>query len=99
MPSLITSGVGYPEFLRDLQAIVEHVVQEKFKSGQFSATPQSPIGGIELAQEVTGLSKSRIYALVSQRGICHSRRGGRLYFNRADLLEWVAAGNREQKTR
>jgi hypothetical protein len=52
------------------------------------------IGGIGLAQEVTRLSKARIYALVSARDIPHSKRGNKLYFNRAELLEWVSAGKR-----
>ena len=53
-------------------------------------------GGIELAQEVTRLSKPRIYALVSARTLPHSKRGNRLFFSRADLLNWVAAGKRDQ---
>ena len=52
------------------------------------------IGGLELAQEITRLSKPRIYALVSARGIPHSKRGNKLYFKRSELLEWVTAGSR-----
>jgi len=52
------------------------------------------IGGLELAQEITRLSRTRIYALVSARGIPHSKRGNKLYFNRSELVEWVAAGKR-----
>jgi excisionase family DNA binding protein len=51
---------------------------------------------MQLAQEITGLSKARIYALVSGRGIPHSKRGNKLYFNRTDLLAWVAEGNRAE---
>jgi excisionase family DNA binding protein len=58
-------------------------------------SPSIPdLGGLDVAREVTGLSKARIYALVSQRGIPHSKRGNRLYFNRAELLAWVAEGKR-----
>jgi hypothetical protein len=60
-------------------------------------TPSPPapeVGGISLAQEVTRLSKARIYALVSARDIPHSKRGNKLYFNRAELLEWVSIGKR-----
>jgi hypothetical protein len=52
------------------------------------------VGDIGLAQEVTRLSKARIYALVSARDIPHSKRGNKLYFNRAELLEWVSADKR-----
>ena len=51
-------------------------------------------GGMQLAQEVTRLSKPRIYALVSARELPHSKRGNRLFFNRADLQAWVNAGKR-----
>ena len=47
--------------------------------------------------EITRLSKSRIYALVQQRGIPHSKRGNKLYFNRAELMVWVEAGKRQEK--
>lgn len=52
------------------------------------------VGGIELAREITRLSKARIYALVSKRSLPHSKRGNRLTFNRADLLAWVSEGQR-----
>ncbi|MGI4872100.1 MAG: helix-turn-helix domain-containing protein [Janthinobacterium lividum] len=72
----------------------------ELKDGQSSSCPDATeVGGIELAQQVTRLSKPRIYALVSTRGIPHSKRGNKLYFNRAELLAWVAAGKRgETKT-
>ncbi|MBC6991677.1 helix-turn-helix domain-containing protein [Hymenobacter sp. BT491] len=59
-----------------------------------ATAPAPEIGGIELAQQVTRLSKPRLYALVSARGIPHAKRGNKLYFNRADLLAWVNAGKR-----
>jgi len=57
-------------------------------------TPAPEVGGIELAQEITRLSKPRIYALVSKRGLPVAKRGNKLYFNRAELLAWVNAGKR-----
>ena len=65
-----------------------------------TTAPDAPeVGGIELAQQITRLSKPRLYALVSARGIPHSKRGNKLYFSRTELLEWVAAGKRgETKT-
>ncbi|AMR27699.1 hypothetical protein A0257_11725 [Hymenobacter psoromatis] len=63
-----------------------------------AAAPAPEVGGIELAQQITRLSKPRLYALVSARGIPHSKRGNKLYFNRAELLAWVAAGQRGEAT-
>lgn len=62
------------------------------------ATPMTPeIGGLALAQEITRLSQARIYALVSMRQIPHSKKGNKLYFNRAELISWVKAGKRNEK--
>jgi len=59
-----------------------------------ASKPADEIGGIALAQDITRLSKARIYALVSARKIPHSKRGNKLYFTRADLLAWVNQGQR-----
>jgi predicted DNA-binding transcriptional regulator AlpA len=67
-----------------------------------NSTPQpqsSEIGGISLAQEITRLSKARIYALVSARAIPSAKRGNRLTFYRSELLAWVAAGKRGEINR
>jgi predicted DNA-binding transcriptional regulator AlpA len=89
MATLITSGVDYARFFDDLRAVIRQEIKEA------SSQPAAPeVGGIEVAQEVTRLSKARIYTLVSERAIPHSKRGGRLYFSRADLLTWVREGNR-----
>jgi hypothetical protein len=75
--------------LSNLEALALQIL-DKLSSDN---TP-AQVGGIELAQEVTRLSKPRLYALVSARGIPHSKRGNKLYFDRAELLAWVAAGRR-----
>jgi excisionase family DNA binding protein len=73
---------------------LEEINQEVLNCLQQPSHAAPERGGIELAQEVTRLSKPRIYALVSARAIPHAKRGNKLYFNRADLLAWVAQGTR-----
>jgi hypothetical protein len=90
MAQVLTSGVDYAQFFDDLRAVIRCEV--KLAAGLLGAAPE--VGGIGLAQEVTRLSKARIYALVSARDIPHSKRGNRLYFNRGELIEWVSAGKR-----
>ncbi|GAB2478305.1 hypothetical protein GCM10011375_18820 [Hymenobacter qilianensis] len=63
-----------------------------------STQPVAEVGGMELAQEVTRLSKARLYALVSARAIPHAKRGNKLYFHRADLLAWVEQGKRRDES-
>ena len=91
MAQVLTSGVEYAQFFDDLRAVVRHEVKQALGT----TAPAAPeVGGIELAREVTRLSKPRLYALVSAREIPHAKRGNKLYFNRAELLAWVAAGKR-----
>ena len=92
MAQLLTSGVDYAQFFDDLRAVVRHEVKQALGAGADPAPAE--VGGIELAQQLTRLSKARIYALVSAREISHAKRGNKLYFNRAELLAWVAAGKR-----
>jgi excisionase family DNA binding protein len=91
--TLIMASVGYAQILEDLRAVVRQELQNLPTA---SAKSAATVGGIELAQEITRLSKSRIYNLVSERGIPHSKRGNKLYFSRADLMAWVEAGNRQE---
>ena len=91
MAAIITMGIEYAQFLSDLRATIQ---QEVKLALAITASPSAETGGIELAKEVTRLSKSRIYALVSARQIPHSKRGNVLHFNRAELLAWVKSGNR-----
>ena len=73
---------------------LEALTLEALSCLRTTATAAPEVGGIELAQEITRLSKPRIYALVSKRGLPVAKRGKKLYFNRADLLAWVNAGKR-----
>ena len=89
---VLTSGVEYAQFFDDLRAMVRHEVKQAI--GNTAGAPAPEVGGIELAQHITRLSKPRIYALVSARGIPHAKRGNKLYFNLTELLAWVNAGKR-----
>ncbi|MGI4872109.1 MAG: helix-turn-helix domain-containing protein [Janthinobacterium lividum] len=81
--------------LDNLEALtLEALSHLRATSSAPTATPE--LGGIELAEQITRLSKPRIYALVSKRGIPHSKRGNKLYFNRAELLTWVENGRRDE---
>ena len=95
MAQVLTSGVEYAQFFDDLRAVVRHEVKQALGT---TATAAPEVGGIELAQQVTRLSKPRLYALVSARCIPHAKRGNKLYFSRTELLEWVAAGKRGEGT-
>ena len=50
---------------------------------------------IELAIAITGLKKKTIYNLAYKRQIAHSKRGKRLYFDEAELNQWITTGRRK----
>jgi predicted DNA-binding transcriptional regulator AlpA len=94
MATIITTGVDYAQLIADVRFAIR---DEVMKTLAATNSPTTDVGGMPLAKEITRLSESRIYALVSDRQIPHSKRGNKLYFNRAELLAWVAAGSRNGK--
>ncbi|WP_080056885.1 helix-turn-helix domain-containing protein [Spirosoma aerolatum] len=65
---------------------------------KYNQSDSSEIGGINLAMEVTRLSKARIYTLVAERTIPHKKRGNRLTFRRSELLAWLDEGSRSTES-
>src|SRR4051794_4464648 len=53
------------------------------------------IGGIALAQKITGLARPTIYGLVAQSKIPSMKRGKKLYFSRQELTDWIKQGRRK----
>ena len=94
LPHIITTGIPYAQLLDDLRAII----QQEVARGVVPSQPSYPdVGGIELAQQITRLSKARVYALVSERQLPHTKRGNKLYFTRVELLAWMEKGRRDTK--
>jgi excisionase family DNA binding protein len=93
MATLITSGIDYARFFDDLRVVVRQEVAQAISSSAKTA-PEDENGNIELAAKVLDLAKPTIYALVSKGQLPHSKRGNRLYFNRTELLAWIAEGKR-----
>jgi excisionase family DNA binding protein len=77
--------------LSELESLLVEILTHLRASPVSSATE---IGGMELAQQLTRLSKARLYALVAARQIPHAKRGNKLYFTRTELQAWLAAGKR-----
>ncbi len=66
---------------------VRQVMREQLPDLQLAQRPR--LGGIELAQEITRLSKATIYGLCMRREIPHKKRGNRLYFEESELINWI----------
>lgn len=79
----------------DLETLIFDCVDKAIKLNQATTAAPDEIGGIELAEQITRLSKARIYTLVSERKLPHKKRGNRLTFRRSELLNYLDEGNRE----
>lgn len=75
--------------------LIDLTVGYKKLEGQNASKALSDIGGIELAEEITGKARATIYTLVAARKIPHSKKGQRLYFSRKELIAWIESGKRK----
>jgi excisionase family DNA binding protein len=53
-----------------------------------------PLIGIDEAASIVGMKRSTLYARTSNRSIPHYKRGGKLYFRRSELINWLVEGRR-----
>ena len=85
-----------PLRLSELETLVTNCVRKALAEQDFTPARSGPdVVGIDGACEVTGLAKQTIYGHVSNRTIPHSKRGGRLYFSRSALENWMLSGGRK----
>ncbi len=77
----------------DIKNIVLEGIKEYF--AEQKPISEDEIGGIELAQSITGLKPPTIYSKVAKREIPHFKQSGKLRFSRKDLTEWVKSGERK----
>ena len=86
--TLITQGLTLDQLL----ASVRDIVRDEMKS-----LPQpekvKPFLSLSEAVELTGLSKSTLYRMTSEKAIPHLKRGGKLLFNRIELIAWINKQN------
>lgn len=69
---------------------IEHKIDQLIKiSSSSQQIMEKEIGSIEMAAEVTGLSRHTIYRMTSEGKIPFSKKYGKLYFNRKSILEWI----------
>ncbi|MBN1599051.1 MAG: helix-turn-helix domain-containing protein [Bacteroidales bacterium] len=91
VPAEYRSQIRVDISLEDLIQFAEHLI--KGIQHNNPALQQKPdIGRIDLAMEVTGLTKSTIYTKVSKGEIPVLRRDGTLFFSRKMLEKWILEG-------
>lgn len=90
----------YKISVNDIRCVIKEELEHFFATTQTKNQNEQndKLGGVELAIEITGLAKSTIYSLVSERKIPHSKKGKRLYFSAQELLDWLRSGKRKTVT-
>jgi len=56
---------------------------------------RQPLIDIDQAASIVKLKRSTLYALTSRRKIPHYKRGGKLYFDYSELIDWLRSGRRD----
>ena len=93
MENLVFTQLSVSEVRQLLRQELEAFFAER---ALISPQPESDqIGGIELAEQITGLAKPTIYGLVAQSKIPCMKQGKKLYFSRQELTDWIKQGRRK----
>lgn len=85
--------------IEQLEKVVEKVVRMVLKDFAFKSTPdsksESEILSAKQAAEYLSIPQATLYFYTCKRMIPFSKKGKRVYFNKAELSEWVATGKKK----
>lgn len=90
MNTAIITSFSEQDFKDFLKAAIREVLIEEFKQLQPAPT-NAPLGIKEVAA-LLGQEISTIYEKTSKKLIPHFKKGNKLYFDRAELWEWIKRG-------
>ncbi len=76
---------------QDLERLVTDAVDKALGDRTPPQTPERKALNFSDGCKYVGISKSTGYKLTSQNKIPHSKRGKRIYFNKAELDKWLLA--------
>lgn len=85
----------------ELKKMIADSVQEaihvyfKSKTNGLGGYPETQSVNLDTICKMYGWKKPTVYGWVHDRSIPHSKAGKRLYFNVADIEEWIAKGRRK----
>lgn len=78
----------------ELNQLIQAAVKDALRQTESQEQPNSEILNVKQVCQLLNLTQATIYNLVCQRKIPNSKVGKRLFFNRAELLEWINTGKR-----
>jgi len=83
-----------PQFVSDLSKKIDNI-ERLLLNGPSGPAETDKLLTIEETAEFLNLSVPTIYRKVSQSEIPSCKKSKRLYFSKADLMEWVKSGRRK----
>jgi excisionase family DNA binding protein len=87
-----------PDAVAQLHDKLENIERLLLQKDNEPQPPPDELLTIKQAAQLLCLSVATLYSLVSRAAIPVSKRGKRLYFSKAELLEWVKAGRKKTTT-
>lgn len=93
MKQMIIVGMDAQEFLAEIDKIVESKIAAALKKEELPN-----IGGYNFALKVLGdkYKKGTLYIYVSENKIPHIKKASKVFFKRAELLDWKQSKDREE---
>jgi predicted DNA-binding transcriptional regulator AlpA len=79
----------FEEIIQRLDRLEALMGQMHFQNHPAPLPDRECIGGVELAMQLTGLTRSAIEALCRQGQIPHAKQRGKLYFSSGELKDWL----------
>ena len=74
------------KFIEKLPAIIDQVMDEVFQEHE---EPTEDLCRILEAMEITGYARQTIYDKIHKGTIPYFKKGGRLFFSRSELRNWI----------
>ncbi|WP_018478136.1 helix-turn-helix domain-containing protein [Pontibacter roseus] len=79
-----------------LSALIQRAVLKAIGKTASNLTPATDeLLSVQQAAQFLSLSPTTIYAMVQRRELPVSKRGGRLYFSKTELIDYVKAGRKK----
>jgi hypothetical protein len=84
--TIITQGVGYPQLLDDLRAIIRHEVGQVQVSGPPAPGAEEELLTVRQADMLLDVCVATIHEWKRRGLLAYTRLGGRVYLKKADVL-------------
>lgn len=96
MQTIITQGVAYQQLLDDVRALIRHEMAQAQPTASAAQQPTADeLLTVQQAAELLDVCVATVHEWKRRGVLVYRKIGGRVYFNRADVL---SAGTQEQRT-